>query len=415
MGRDHPLKEGAGVGEPGFRVWKLRVNKDNRKRLEEVFRDVVSNRAKVKGLYYYIEEWESAFKAALEARERAGKRTPPRPPPLILLVKFIMPDGEERGNTAAPCVIDLRKGELRIPSYGIKIPLRPSLVRALIEENELEARPEFVLQLTAHGKLRIIAKRAPPHPQLNTPLRVIAIDENSAHGFALAAFDFEDRGCKLAYYEKMRPENHGYRRMLSAHLQSFASAPNGEKRTQLSQLLPEELAKALVPELAHELARQARRKERRSNDEFVRRFTAHVRELVREAAKEGRAAVILIDPINSESLRGTRLQGTLLRARRALENLARYEGTAFIELRASGKQCPYCGLWGIEVGRTTRSRMYKCRKCDMEWDRDKGAVYNLTIAYFEKLRREWRGNEAAERALASLKQWLKKHPKALEY
>jgi hypothetical protein len=31
---NHPLKEGA--GEPGFRVWKLKVNEDNRKRLEEV-------------------------------------------------------------------------------------------------------------------------------------------------------------------------------------------------------------------------------------------------------------------------------------------------------------------------------------------------------------------------------------------
>ena len=108
------------------------------------------------------------------------------------------------------------------------------------------------------------------------------------------------------------------------------------------------------------------------------------------------------------------MQGTLLRARRALENLARYEGTPFIKLRASGKQCPHCGSWGIEVRRTMHSRVYKCWRCGTVWDRDKGALYNLAIAYFEKLRRE-HGNEAAERALASLKQWLKKHPKALEY
>jgi len=56
--------------------------------------------------------------------------------------------------------------------------------------------------------------------------------------------------------------------------------------------------------------------------------------------------------------------------------------------------------------------MYKCRKCNIEWDRDKGAVYNLTTKYFEELRK--RGSETAERVLASLKQWLKKHPKALE-
>jgi len=325
-----------------------------------------------------------------------------------------MPEnGEERGNKNAPCVVDLRRGELRIPSCHVRLRLSNSLVGTLAEENKLTPRPEFVLQLTSRGKLRIIAKRAPPHPQLNTLLRVVAIDENSAHGFALAVFEIEDRGCKLAYYEKMRPENHGYGRQLTTSLQSFASAPSGEKRTQLSQLLPEELAKALTPELAHELARQARTKERRLNDDFVRRFAARVRKLLREAAKEGRAAVILVDPIDYKSLEGTRLQGTLLRARRALENIARYEGTPFAELRVSGKQCPHCGSWGTEARRTARMRAYKCRKCNIEWERDKGAVYNLAAKYFEELRK--RGNETAERALTSLKQWLKRHPRALEY
>jgi hypothetical protein len=79
---NHPLKEGAGVGEPGFRVWKLKVNEDNRKRLKEVFRDVVSNRIKVKGLLYYREEWTRAYEEVKRSREQAGKRTPPRPPPL---------------------------------------------------------------------------------------------------------------------------------------------------------------------------------------------------------------------------------------------------------------------------------------------------------------------------------------------
>ena len=58
--------------------------------------------------------------------------------------------------------------------------------------------------------------------------------------------------------------------------------------------------------------------------------------------------------------------------------------------------------------------MYRCR-CALVWERDKGAVYNLVTKYFERLRREERGNEAAEGALTSLKQWLKGHPRALEY
>ena len=406
MGGNHPFGKGAGAG---FRVWRIRVNKDNRKRLKEVFKDVTSNRAKAKGLLYYFEEWKKAYEEVKKMRAEAGRRTLPRPPPVFLPVRFITPDGEERGDKNAPCVVDLRRAELRIPSYSVRLKLRACLVRTLAEENELEPRPEFVLQVTRSGKLRIIAHQA-PLPQLRVPLRVIAIDENSRHGFAIAAFDFDDRGCKLARFEKLRPENHGYRRMLSARLQSFADKPTEERRALLSQLLPEELVKALTPEKARELAALARKKERRLNDAFVRRFAARVRKLVREAAKEGRAAVVLADPIDHKSLRGTGLQGTLLRARRALENLARYEGALFTELRASGKRCPLCGSEGTEVGQTKRARVYKCWRCGVAWDRDKGAAYNLTVAYFERMR----DGEITERALASLRQWLKAHPRALQ-
>jgi len=93
-----------------------------------------------------------------------------------------MPDEGERGNTAAPCVIDLRRAELRIPSYGIRLRLRASFARALAEESGLELRPEFALQLTARGKLRLIAKRA-LRANLGLPLYIITIDENSAYGF----------------------------------------------------------------------------------------------------------------------------------------------------------------------------------------------------------------------------------------
>jgi transposase len=56
--------------------------------------------------------------------------------------------------------------------------------------------------------------------------------------------------------------------------------------------------------------------------------------------------------------------------------------------------------------------VYECRRCSVTWDRDKGALYNLAAEYFEKLRK--RGNETAEKALASLRRWLSEHPKALE-
>jgi len=62
-----------------------------------------------------------------------------------------------------------------------------------------------------------------------------------------------------------------------------------------------------------------------------------VRRLVREARQQGMSVLILIDPINPESLRGTSLQGTLLRARRSLKNLAMYEGAMLRLASASGR------------------------------------------------------------------------------
>jgi hypothetical protein len=73
---------------------------------------------------------------------------------------------------------------------------------------------------------------------------------------------------------------------------------------------------ALTTERARELAEAARARERRLNNAFVQELAARVRRLVREARQQGMGVLILIDPINPDSLRGTSLQGTLLRARR---------------------------------------------------------------------------------------------------
>jgi hypothetical protein len=198
---------------PGFRVWKVRVNRVNKDRLKVLYNDVIRKRDgnMPKGLLYYAGEWARMFENSKRQREEAGKRTPPKAPPLPLLVKFVMPDGRVRGNTAAPAVIDLRRGELRIPSYGVVQRLRRSLVRALIEENLLEPRPEFTLQVTRRGFLRIVAHRA-LRARLELPLKVVTIDENSRHGHSLAHWYINETKVAMTHFEKMRPVNHGFRR-----------------------------------------------------------------------------------------------------------------------------------------------------------------------------------------------------------
>ena len=400
----------------GFRVFMVHVDRGNMERLRQLFRSFADGSARVKGALCYREEWLEEWKNVLKMRGEAGKRTAPKFPAAMLPLRFVLPDGTERGNTAAPCIIDLRRLELRIPSYGVVQELSTSLYRALVEENNLDQRPEFILQVTRRGFLRVIARRE-AQATLALPLRVVTLDENSSYGFALAAWDVDACAAKVSLrrLEKLRPPNHGYRRGVAGALQSYAKKPSKEARRELSEILPQEVLETLTPGRARELAEATRARERRLNDSFVERLAARVRRLVRKAHKQGMNVLMLVDPINPDSLRGTRLQGTLLRARRSLRNLAAYEGAMLRLLRASGRHCPRCGCWGREVKHTKRSRVYECPRCGLRWERDKGALYNLAYAYFARTIKEESDDytAVAERILAALREWLEKHPRTL--
>jgi ribosomal protein S27AE len=409
-------ERGRGNRRGGFRVFRVHVDRGNLERLRQLFRDFVNGKARTRGALCYREEWMAEWENVLRMREEAGKRTVPNPPAATLLVRFVMPDGSMRGDGRAPCIIDLRRGELRIPSYGVAMPLRRSLVKALIEENELNPRPGFTLQITRRGFVRVIAQRE-AYSELATPLRIITIDENSSYGFTIAYWRIDETRASMAGFEKLRPPNHGYRRGVASLLQSYADKPSGEAKQRLAEALPEEVLRTLTAERARELAEATRRKERRLNNAFVERPAAKARRLIREARRQGVNTLILLDAINPQSLRGTELQGTLLRARRHLKNLAMYEGAMFRLARASGMHCPRCGSEGEEARHTKRSRIYRCPRCGLEWDRDKGVHCNLVYAYFARMVKEESDDltALATRILEAMREWLARHPNILQY
>jgi ribosomal protein S27AE len=321
-----------------------------------------------------------------------------------------MPDGEVRGNTAAPAVIDLRRGELRIPSYGVVQRLRRSLVRALVEENMLEPRPEFTLQVTRKGFLRLIASRY-VHASIALPLRIIAIDENSLNGEALGVWDVlrADRVVR-SRYEEVMPTNRGFIDKTAALFQS-AAAGKAEALEKVKELLRKsskteaEIAPLLTPEKLADIAAGTKGREERLNKAFAEELTALVRDLVREAKERGWSVAIVIDPINHESLKGSKLQRTLLKPRRLLRNLARYEGAKLKLYRVSGKQCPNCGEWGIEVAH----RRYRCPHCNIEWDRDKCATFWLAKRFLDEHFKE----ESSDETFINVTGWLRRHPRGL--
>jgi hypothetical protein len=337
-------------------------------------------------------------------REVAGKRTPPKTPPLHLLVKFVMPDGERRGNTAAPCVIDLCKGELRIPSYGVVQRLPRRLVDVLIVENSLDPRPDFVLQVTRKGFLRLIASRAPP-PKQSGGLLLVCMDENLGHGLYTTLISFDGEKVKVARGPTFRPPNASLLRGIAAQLQGAADTGTTAALHTLIERAYEELDGKrreveggelyATPDRLRELYRRARAKERRLNEEWRNSVVAWLRKLVR--GDEARA-VVLVDEMALETVKKS---GLLRRVRRKLMNLCLYEGAKYLPLRASGKYCPRCNAKGVEVA----PRVFRCPKCALKWNRDRMATFVLALNYAKITK-----NEALYRALLK---WLKEHPRAL--
>jgi len=371
---------------------------------------VVSELKGSKYLTYYAGEWIEMYENVKKMRREAGKRTLPRTPPLLIPVRFVMPDGRERGNRNAPAVIDLRKGELRIPSYSVRVKLRRSLVRALVEENSLEPRSDFVLQVTRRGFLRLIASRY-VRASVALPLRIIAIDENSLNGEALGVWDVLKSGRVVrSRYEEVMPTNRGFVDKTAALFQG-AAAGKAEVLEEVKELLREagksgaEIAALLAPEKLAEVAASTKGREERLNKAFAEELVSLVRRLVREARARGWSTAIVIDPINAESLKGSELQRTLLKPRRLLRNLALYEGAKLKLYRVSGKRCPNCGSWGVEVAH----RRYKCPRCGIEWDRDKCATFWLAKRFLDEPFKE----ESSDETYVDITGWLEKHPRGL--
>jgi hypothetical protein len=401
----------------GFRVYKPKVSRVNRERLKALYNDVINCILGVvhelkgsKYLAYYADEWKEMYENAKRMREEAGKRTLPKTPPVYIPVRFVMPDGSTRGDNNAPAVIDLRRGELRIPSYGIAQRLRKSLVRALVEENNLNPRPDFVLQVTRRGLLHLVASRYAP-ARVALPLRLICIDENSLNGEALGVWDVLKPGRVVrSRYEELMPRNRGFLDRTAALFQSAAAGKAGALE-EVKELLREagkdgtEIAALLAPEKLAEIAAETREKEKRLNRAFAEELAALVRKLIREARARGWSVAIVVDPIDSESLKGSELQRTLLKPRRLLRNLARYEGARFKLYRVSGKRCPNCGGIGVEVGR----RRYRCPRCGIEWDRDKCATFWLAKRFLDEYFKE----ECGDETYVALDGWLRKHPRGL--
>ncbi|MEM3982179.1 MAG: hypothetical protein QXM71_05650 [Thermofilum sp.] len=412
MGRGTSRKKsGEAPGEEGFRVFRIDVNVQLREKLRELHRRICSRDPSLpRNIYYYIEEWLAVIAAIAATMVRRGKRRlmPRRLPPVFLLVKFVKDGVLLHGTSSAPAVIDLSRRELRIPCVGVRIPLKPSMIHALENELRLNPTPKFVLMLRHNGKLRLIAFRRPLPTDLRPPLRVIGIDINSRYGFTILAFDVTESSVKMVKppTREMPPNDTLYLTMASVLRKISRGLPRttpddaeDAKRRLWALALErverlEERAGTLTTERADRLRRQLEKSARMARQRWAQKLLRELRQLIREA---GGRVVVAVDKPDPESLRNSDLQRTYLRVVRLIENLCRYEGALYREVRASGRACPLCSRWCEEV----EHRYYSCARCNIVVDRDYGASFRAALKALPPVLAE------------ELRKWLRAHPKAL--
>jgi len=80
----------------------------------------------------------------------------------------------------------------------VRVPLRGSICKALVEENELEPKARLRACRSLGGASCASSRVAEVQAALALPLRVITLDENSSYGFALAAWDIDACAAKVS-------------------------------------------------------------------------------------------------------------------------------------------------------------------------------------------------------------------------
>jgi len=173
------------------------------------------------------------------------------------------------------------------------------------------------------------------------------MDVNSRYGFAVVFASFDEARVKVHETLKLRPPNRG-RRLREAAKRERAAA-YGSK-----------------PNVNCALARLSKKFDAKG---WVK---AAVAEIFKKAMKyaKGKSVLMNFDVPDSETVKKSHLQRTLLSIRRVAENLANWYGI-HVELRCySSHTCPLCGGELKEYKGTKRASIMRCQQCSFYEDRD---------------------------------------------
>jgi len=236
----------------------------------------------------------------------------------------------------------LREKELEVA------PLKPS------KTVRIQWRPEKAQALKVQIVLRV-ERPQPPRPDPREALPCF-VDINSSYGIAAIFASFDGQRVKVYETLKLRPPNRGRRLREAARRQRAAA--HGSK-----------------PNVNYALARLSMRFDAKG---WVKQAAAEIFRKAFAYAK-GRSILMNFDIPDSEAVKNSHLQRTLLSVRRVAENLANWYGV-YVEFRCfPSRRCPLCGGELKEL-KTTRTRVEKCEKCEFYDDHDYVPFYHYLKA-----------------------------------
>jgi len=191
-------------------------------------------------------------------------------------------------------------------------------------------------------KVQIILRVQRPRPEMPDPAESVLcfVDVNSAYGMAVVIAAYDGERVKVFETPKFRPLNQG--RRLRETAKKMRAAAYGSK-----------------PNVNYALARLT---EKFDASGWVKAAAAEIFKKAMKYAK-GRSILMNFDIPDSETVKGSSLQRTLLSIRKVAENLAKWYGV-YAEFRCfPSRRCPLCGGRLKEL-RTKRTRIEQCRQCN---------------------------------------------------
>jgi len=215
----------------------------------------------------------------------------------------------------------------------------------------IQWRPERAQAL----KVQIVLRVQRPRPAQPDPRQALLcfVDVNSRYGFAAVFASFDGERVRVHETLKLRPPNQT-RRLKEAARRERAAA-HGSK-----------------PKINRALARLSMKFDASG---WVKRAAAEIFRKALDYAG-GRPVWINIDAPDHRTVRGTRLQRTLLSIKRVAENLANWYGVFITFQCYPSRECPVCGTRAEECRTESgRARICTCR-CGFEEERDRVPFYH---------------------------------------